>query len=479
MGSHIGEETALGAQLLARGGMAGAKKLVTVLGKLTIGENVSSTGFVTFTTLSAKAAASQMLLTEHPMRFQAHAAPESRDIIWKNVTCPMSQVQLRQNVTNIVLIIGIIVWSAVVSFIQVLSSIEFLEDYLPFLKNLDTNSTYYSLLSGYLPVVALLIVVQLLPYLFQALEQRYVGLKSYSAVQAAVLIYFFYYQVANVYVSVMSGSIYTSLTDIIDSPTSVLTLLAEAVPTVSVYFLDVIIVKTLVGLPMELIRLWPLTQMTFIFGCTNVKFLTVKQAEEGVFESPELKYGWYYPNQLFVMMVILIYGMISPVILLAGTIYFGLAMVVYKYQVLNCYIPKYESGGSFWFRVYNQTLVGLVAAQVTLVGYMIIKEATYWQIVAIAPLPFITIWYGTNISSNWSNSTEKLSLQKAMSLDKAEEQLLSSPRRPELERAFSSSFQHEAYLQPSLRTGPLVPNPQLAFRHESRNDQIHQRVPGT
>jgi hypothetical protein len=37
-------------------------------------------------------------------------------------------------------------------------------------------------------------------------------------------------------------------------------------------------------------------------------------------------------------------------------------------------IGSYESGGEFWFYVYRRSMTALVAANITLLGYFIIKE---------------------------------------------------------------------------------------------------------
>jgi len=472
--TRAGEEAALGVNLLTRGSYTGASKLATVisqlapLGGLRIGEAVSSTGFVTFRTLTAKAAAAQMVLTPHPKRFQVDSAPEPRDVIWKNVAVPQARIEIRRSVINIILVFGVILWSVPVAFIQAVASMENLAQWLDIPSVMDKNSYVYNLLAGYLPVVALLGIMQLLPIIFQALEIRYVHAKSKSAVQTAVMVYVFYYQVANVYISITSGTIFQALSDILEKPVEVLFLLGNALPTVSVYFLDVLIVKICVGLPMELVRVWPLLRMSIIRLFWDTKNLTVRQAKKGIFRPPELQYGWYYPDQLFVVLIIFIYSVISPIILPVGFVYFWFATTVFKYQILNCYIPSYESGGCFFFHVYNHTLVALVTAQLTLLGYLILKEG-WKQLPYLFFLPIITIWYGLRTGSEWSNTSSKLSLEKAIALDKLEARPVSSvsPTVAGLRtRLLSADFREDAYIQPALRSGAVVPNPQLAFRED-------------
>lgn len=45
-------------------------------------------------------------------------------------------------------------------------------------------------------------------------------------------------------------------------------------------------------------------------------------------------YGWAYPSHVFLFVVLLVYSTSSPIILIFGTIYYCLAYLVYKYQLL-------------------------------------------------------------------------------------------------------------------------------------------------
>ncbi|CAM9482976.1 unnamed protein product, partial [Heterosigma akashiwo] len=198
----------------------------------------------------------------------------------------------------------------------------------------------------------------------------------------------------------------------------------------------------------------------------------------GVFGPPELLYGWYYPNLLYALLIVLVYAVISPLVVPVGAVYFGLALIVYKYQVLNVYIPNYESGGAFWFKLYYQTLYSLVTAQVTLVGYMIVKQrprSWCWRwcrcrwprcgtgATRAAPGPTPAP------SSACSRPSSSTRWPGRFMLPVAEERLLGGEAAPGRARAFSVDFNEDSYLQPILRVGPVVPNPQLAFKSRDEN----------
>ncbi|CAM9858982.1 unnamed protein product, partial [Ectocarpus sp. 13 AM-2016] len=254
---------------------------------LTLGQRMSTTGFVTFRQMAACAASRQVLLAPRPDWCDCDTAPDPRDVVWKNIaltppslpTCFLfSQNDLRQNVAAWLVAAGAIFWSIPVLLIQFWASYSQLEKIFPILADLDPDSFLYYVIAGYLPVVLLLLLMMLLPFLFQqALAYRYERRKSHSEVQQTILTRYFTYQVANIYVTVASGSIISALQEILDDPTAVLNILGETFPAVAVYFLDVIVVKLFVGLPFELLRGWPLIRVLWSQRCTNRDFATERE----------------------------------------------------------------------------------------------------------------------------------------------------------------------------------------------------------
>ena len=51
--------------------------------------------------------------------------------------------------------------------------------------------------------------------------------------------------------------------------------------------------------------------------------------------------------------------------------------MVYKKQVLYVVKPEYESGGSLFPMVIDRTITGLMAGQLTFIGYCVIRGGIY------------------------------------------------------------------------------------------------------
>lgn len=49
---------------------------------------------------------------------------------------------------------------------------------------------------------------------------------------------------------------------------------------------------------------------------------------------PMVNYGAVYPQAILVFVITVLYSVIQPLILVFGTVYFGVAYVVYKYKLL-------------------------------------------------------------------------------------------------------------------------------------------------
>jgi hypothetical protein len=256
-------------------------------------------------------------------------------------------------------------------------------------------------------------------------------------------------QLANIYVTVTAGSIFEALTDILDDPRSVLTLLGAALPKVAVYFTNLITVKVVAGLMMELcfggrpLKFW---KILCIETFTNPKLRTKYDRTHGVFEPSEPWYGRFFADFLLVLLVVFTYQCIAPFVSIAGLVYFLLAEVIYKYQLVHCFWPLYESGGLYFYTLFRQIVLGATCGLVTTIGYVSIRGGIS-QVAFLVPLPFIVVIYGMRMARDGNRSSNLLSLDKAAMVDR-ENELNSKTGEPPPWVHFSD----HSYRQPTLRT---------------------------
>jgi len=425
-----------------------------------IGTTMSATGFVTFMDLASVTSAASAPLTHKPQVLKVRVAPEPRDILWKNAHIDERKCRTRHSFANVFLGLGAIAWSVPVVAIQALSTAESLSR-IPFFNWLlaSGGGRYTAFINGYLPVVALLCMILLLPIIFEQVAVRYENIKTKSGVERSILSRYFYYQVANIYITVTAGSIWDSLADILNHPSSVLNVLGRSLPAVVGYFISLLVTKILAGLPMVLLRVGAVSRLLFLRTIYSQVKLTQRELDE-VYRPQVLLYGWEYPTQLLVIMICFTYACISPIILPVGALYFGMAMIVYKKQVLYVYTPAYESGGALFPVVLNRTLMGLICAQLTLIGYTMIRQGHY-QPLSLLPLPIITVWMMGHFRENYADTSEKLSMERAIELDKRFRRIepVTSDSDLTLLQDVTHEFTNEAYRQPVLTEGTMYPLP--------------------
>eukprot|EP00536_Pseudo-nitzschia_multiseries_P008702 jgi/Psemu1/257464/estExt_Genewise1Plus.C_2260019 len=425
-----------------------------------IGSSMSSTGFVTFLDLTSLTTAASTPLTSKPEVLDVCVAPEPKDIIWRNAHISLKSQTRRENNTNVFLGITGLLWIFPLATIQAFAKADYIAK-IPGMEWILTagGGSVSQFVNGYLPVAALLALTLILPVIFEFLARNYERRKRLSDVQNSMLGRYFYFQVLNLYVSVTAGSVWKSLADIIDHPTSILTLLGESMPFMVGYFVSLLVTKVLVGLPTVFLRFGALTKMCLRRMLSSPDKLTQRELDE-MYSPENVLYGWEFPAQIFVIMIIFTYAVICPMILPFGTLYFGFSLVVYKKQILYVYQPVHESGGAMFPGVLQKTVFSLALGQLTFIGYLFTRKAIY-QGLFLLPLPFGTIWIMHYFDRHYGKSSSKLSLERAREYDRRQQQ-----------------FQKDSYRQPVLTRRPMIPKHYRRGQPDSEAELCTKRVRG-
>jgi hypothetical protein len=389
-------------------------------------------------------------------------APDRRDVVWKNAHIGRAWASGREWTTETIFGLGAVLWSVPVTAIQALANLKSLSTIpgLSWVSNVASGD-FAAFLNGYLPVIALIALIAALPPVFTLVAAKYERRKSESDIQHSLLKRFFYYQLANVYVTVTAGSILDSLAEILDHPSNAFAILGESVPTVVGYFVMFVLTKILAGLPIILLQVGPLLKRTLSTLMCRDRVLTQRELDEAYKPVP-LDLGREYPNQLLIIVIMFTYATISPVILPVGALYFLAAFVVYKKQLLLVFSSTYESGGIFFPTACNRTLVGLVAAQVTLIGYTVLRQGFYQPLVLL-PLPFYTVAMMSSFKQLYEDPGQYLSLERAVDLDKR------SAEHP------LKQFDENVYRQPNLVPKDMEAMPYRRSESE-QSDEIGEEI---
>jgi Calcium-dependent channel, 7TM region, putative phosphate len=167
---------------------------------------------------------------------------------------------------------------------------------------------------------------------------------------------------------------------------------------------------------MVLLRFGALARMMILRTFLIEKNLTQHQLDS-VYRLENMQYGWEFPTQLLVVVIVFTYAVICPVILPFGLVYFLVALVVYKKQILYVYSPIYESGGAMFPMVLQHTLFGLVCGQTTFLGY-VWTRGCYYEPIALLPLPIMTVLVMRQFQETFADPSALLSLELARDYDR-------------------------------------------------------------
>ena len=206
-----------------------------------------------------------MVLCEEalPLIIRPMANPD--DLIWANVATPADQVKSTKFVIDIIFTFGILVWGAVLAFISAVAQPDQIAEVIPPFENLK-GTIVWDLFAGPIPVYLLMIFLMLVPTIIRFAATCVQQQKTRTEVEQYVLQWFFGYQVkhrsycfwgitkwsvlsqvANIFITVIASSIWDVLSDALDDPSGLATLIAEALPVSAVFFLNFAIAQAIVG----------------------------------------------------------------------------------------------------------------------------------------------------------------------------------------------------------------------------------------
>lgn len=369
--------------------------------KVTIKEKQQCSAIIFFTNRVSAASAAQSLHARMVDTWTVMQAPEPRQIIWSNLSLNYYEREVRKYVVYFIVALTIFFYMIPIGFISALTTLDNLVKLAPFLKPVVKIAVLRTVLEAYLPQLALIIFLALLPKLLMTLSKME-GIPSISHAIRATSGKYFYFTVLNVFIGVtLGGTLFTNLKAIENSPNSAIRLLATSLPGNATFFLTFVALKFFVGYGLELSRIVPL-----IIYHLKVKYLC--KTEDDIKEAwapGDLGYATRFPADMLILTIVLCYSVIAPMIIPFGLAYFGIGWLVLRNQALKVYVPSFESYGRMWPHMHMRVVSALLLYQVTMVGYFGIKEFVYTPV--LVPLPVITFIFAFVCSKKFYGAFER------------------------------------------------------------------------
>eukprot|EP00054_Salpingoeca_dolichothecata_P014176 m.79523 g.79523 ORF g.79523 m.79523 type:complete len:798 (+) comp20860_c0_seq3:205-2598(+) len=373
----------------------------------------TSAGFVTFDSLSSAATAMQSNHAKEPATWDVSPASEPHDVCWANLAMGFWARLIRSSLFGVATVALVILWVIPVSFVASLTTLEALSENLSFLDGVnDLPAVVVGFLEGFLPTLALIIFMAILPMIMLAFAKGQ-GIPFISAIHISALQKLFLFQVVNVFfVSIIAGSLFEDTSAITDDPVG---LLGNSIPKTGIFFTNYVMIQSMIGFPIQMLQLG-----TLIVSWIKHKFLCKTKREFDLALAPKpFQYFKLAPRHLLVFLIGLTYAVISPIILPFLVIFFGSGYITYRYSLLYVHMPLFESGGAMWPRMFNRVMVGVLLSQIVVLGVLGVKKAAIASPLII-PMLFITIVFWRHMNSVFEKVPLYIPRSDAVDADKGE-----------------------------------------------------------
>lgn len=130
-----------------------------------------------------------------------------------------------------------------IAFISAITTLKNLVKLLPFIKAIERISVVRTVLEAYLPQIALIIFLALLP-MFLLFLSKLEGIASESHAVRAASGKYFYFTVLNVFVGVtVGGTLFSTFKTIEEDPNKIVSMLASNLPDNATFFLTYVALR--------------------------------------------------------------------------------------------------------------------------------------------------------------------------------------------------------------------------------------------
>uniref|UniRef100_A0ACD5U317 Uncharacterized protein n=1 Tax=Avena sativa TaxID=4498 RepID=A0ACD5U317_AVESA len=372
--------------------------------------------FVSFKSQWGAAVCAQTQQTSNPTVWLTEWAPEPRDVYWPNLAIPFVELSVRRLIMTVAHFFLTFFFMIPIAFVQSLANIDDIERWLPFLKPIIERNSLRSVIQGFLPGIALKIFLILLP-IFLMMMSKIEGHISISGLDRRTASKYFMFIFVNVFLgSVITGTAFQQLDTFIHQPANKIPeTVGESIPMKATFFITYVMVDGWAGVAAEVLRLKPLV----MFHIKNTFLVRTEQDREQAMDPGSLDFGTTEPRIQLYFLLGLVYAVVTPILLPFIIVFFSLAYLVFRHQIINVYSQQYESGALFWPDVQTRLVAALVVSQILLLGLLSTQEAEK-STVALLPLPVLTIWFHYVCKGRFEPAYIKFPLQEAMVKDTLE-----------------------------------------------------------
>ncbi|XP_051128520.1 calcium permeable stress-gated cation channel 1-like [Andrographis paniculata] len=379
-------------------------------------KNIIPAAFVSMKSRWGAAVCAQTQQTRDPTIWLTEWAPEPRDIYWNNLAIPYISLNVRRLIIAVAFFFLTFFFMIPITIVQSFANIEGIQKRLPFLTPIIDIGFIKSFVQGVLPGIVLKIFLIVLPTILMMMS-KFEGFISISSLERRAALRYYLFNFINVFlVSVIAGAAFEQLNSFLhQSPKDIPVTIGVAIPMKATFFITYVMVDGWAGVAGEILRLKPL----IIYHLKNFFIVKTEKDREEAMDPGSIGFNTGEPQIQLYFLLGLIYSIVTPVFLPFILVFFALAYVVYRHQIINVYNQEYESGAAFWPDVHGRIVFALIFSQIVLFGLMSTKHAVASAPLLIA-LPVLTFFFHRFCKGRYESAFVKYPLQEAMMKDTLE-----------------------------------------------------------
>ncbi|CAE6413902.1 unnamed protein product [Rhizoctonia solani] len=337
----------------------------------------ASSAFVTFRRWEDARRAARTLAHRpgRPLTCITVMAPQSTDLDWERLVKGKFAAQfVRDWLVGAAIWLFQIFWLFPISFITTLISIKTLGTAIsPLGAFFDRHSQARSLLSGLIPTLLVAGLGILIPVILFVIGRKAQTEVTFSGLHDGILIRYYKWLILNIVIFFCIGlaSFRTFLEAFKKEIPDPFQLVASSFPAAAPFYAGWFILQTslqnlmqfgLVGLPL----------ITYTWGVRKAS--TPRKRKRGT-QPRTIDYHYWTPNHLLGMHIIMIFAVLNPLVIPFGLIYYSVANVVFRNQLLRVYARRfYEGNGKMLtIRVLRYSMDGLALSHIVFLAFNLLN----------------------------------------------------------------------------------------------------------
>lgn len=330
--------------------------------------------FVTMDSVTDAQMAAQAVFSPKVFELITELAPAPLDINWNNLLLNNKTVFLRKNIIEFIIIVFscllIIPIRYITSLLNVNSIRKISKEFGDYLIKHDKVRT---VVTGLLPTYLFSLINTVLPYVISLLSSLQ-GLGSKGDVELSVIKKNFLYIFFNLFLVFTLFGTLSSYKALLTDTTKIAPLLATSIKSLSLFYIDLILLQGLTMFPFKLLQIGDLFFLFWNF-IINYKSKTPRLFKDLLYQPQIFDLGLILPQHIMIFIITILYSSISTKILVSGLVYFILGFYTYKYQLVYSLVHPSHSTGKAWPIIFKRICLGVFFLHLQMFGSLALEHS--------------------------------------------------------------------------------------------------------